>query len=127
MASATFARALTIGILLSCAAFGAYGTFGAGVRNGLFDALTRSAGSGAQEKGFLGGPTPYKTTYTGIRLIDNQLVILNAFFVPIIDGPQTWDVTFVYWCLMAEFCAAWVFIRIEGHRGANQHGRVVNW
>ncbi|KAG6354046.1 hypothetical protein INS49_005017 [Diaporthe citri] len=127
MASTTIARALTIGILLSCAAFGAYGTFGAGVGNGLFEALQRSAGYEAKEKGFLGGPTPYKTTYTGIRLIDNHLVVLNAFFVLIIDGPKTWDVTIAYWCLMAEFCAAWVFIRIEGHRSANQHGRIVNW
>lgn len=127
MASTTLARTLTIGILLSCAAFGAYGTFGAGVKNGLFESLQNSTGDQAEGKHFLCGPSPHKTTYTGIRVIDDQLFVLNAFFVLIIDGPKTWDVTFAYWCLMAEFCAAWVFISIEGHRGANQRGRIVNW
>lgn len=125
MASTTFARTLTIGILLSCAAFGAYGTFGAGIKNGLFESL--SAGDQGDEKHFLCGPTPHKTTYTGVKAIDDQLFVLNSFFVLIIDGPQTWDVAVVYWCLMAEFAAAWVFIKIEGHRGANQRGRIVNW
>lgn len=127
MASATFSRSLTIGILLLCSAFGAYSTFGACDKNGLLEALGSTSGYLAEEKYFLGGPQPYKTTYTGIRVLDNHLVALNGFFVIIIDGPATWDVTVAYWCLMAEVCAAWVFTRIEGHRGANQCGRIVNW
>lgn len=128
MPSITFARTLTSGILLGCAAFGGYATLGVCAKNGLLDALTRSSGYEAIEKYFLGGPSPYMTKYTGIRLIDNHLVALNGFFVMIIDGPATWDVTVTYWCLMAEVCAAWVFIRLEGYRGGNkQRGRLANW
>ncbi|KAI3391248.1 hypothetical protein diail_7673, partial [Diaporthe ilicicola] len=124
--STTFARALTVGILLSCAAFGAYGTFGAAANNGLLDSLGRSVGSEAREKQFLGGPVPYKTTYTGLQAIDDTLIFLVAFFVVITDGPTTWDVKIVYWCLLAEFSAAWAFIKLEGHRGGNR-GRIVSW
>lgn len=127
MTSAAFGRALTIGLLLGCAAFGAYGTFGAASQNGLFEALGRASGHHVKEQHFLGGPSPQKTRYTGIDFIDRHLVVLNAFFVLILDGPATWDVTVAYWVLMAEFCAAWMFIRIEGHREANQHGHIANW
>ncbi|KAL1882920.1 hypothetical protein Daus18300_000558 [Diaporthe australafricana] len=122
MASTTSARALTIGILLSCAAFGAYGTFGAASNNGLLE----SVGQAVAQKQFLGGPEPHKMTYTGIEAIDNHLVFLIAFFVVILDGPTTWDVRAVYWCLMADFAAAWMFIRLEGHRSGNR-GRIVSW
>lgn len=106
MASTAFARALTVGILLSCAAFGAYATLGACATNGLLEALGSSSGYQAEEKYFLGGPQPYKSAYTGIRVLDSHLVALNGFFVVIIDGPSTWYVTVAYWCLMAEVCAA---------------------
>ena len=129
MASTTFALTATIGILLLCAAFGGYATLGVGTKNGLLHALDQSSGYQAkEEKYFLGGPSPQKTTYTGIRLVDNHLVALNAFFVIILDGPATWDVTVVFWCLMAEVCAAWTFISIEGQRGrGNRHGGIVAW
>lgn len=126
MASTTSGRALAIGVLVACAAFGGYATFGAGTQNGLFESLQSSAGHGAQERHFICGPSPHKTTYTGIKAIDDQLFILVAFFVLIVDCPSTWDVKVVYWCLMAELCAAWVFIRLEGHRAGNR-GRIVSW
>lgn len=126
MGSATLGRALTIGLLLGCAAFGAYGTFGAAFKSGLFEALGRFSGHKVKEQHFLGGPSPQKTRYTGIGFIGKHLVVLNAFFAIILDGPATWDVIVAYWVLMAEFCAAWMFIRIEEHREANQHGHIAN-
>lgn len=127
MSSATLGRAFTIALLLGCTAFGAYATLGTASKNGLFDALGRSAGYHVEEQHFLGGPTPQKTTYTHIKFIDRQLVFMNSFFVLILDCPKTWDVTVAYWWLMSELCAAWMFIRIEGHREANQHGHITNW
>ncbi|KAG8167354.1 hypothetical protein KVR01_003043 [Diaporthe batatas] len=128
MASSTFGRTITAGILVACAVFGGYATFGASHKNGLLDALASSSGYQATKKYFLGGPTPYKTTYTGIELIDNHLAVLIGFFVILIDGPATWDVAVAYWLLMAEVCAAWLFIRLEGYRGGNsRHGRIVSW
>jgi hypothetical protein len=128
MTSTTFARTLTAGTLVACAAFGGYATLGVCAKNGLLHAVSISSGYAAKIKHFLGGPTPYKTAYTGISLIDNHLLALNGFFAIIIDGPATWDVTVPYWCLMAEACAAWVFVRLEGYRAGNDRkGGVVKW
>ena len=128
MASSTVSRAATITILATCAAFGAYGTFGAGFKNGLFDSIARSVGHEVEvkDKYFPGGPAPYKTTYTGIEAIDGQLVTLIAFFTYIIDGPKTWDAVLVYWYLMSQFCAGWTLLSLEGLRKGNK-GHVVSW
>lgn len=119
-------RLATIGILAACSAFGAYSTIGTGIKNGLFDSIGRSAGRKVVDRYFPGGPAPYKTTYTGIEAIDDPLVIIIAFFTYIIDGPKTWDVVLVYWYLMAQFCAGWTLLSLEGLRKANK-GHVVSW
>lgn len=128
MASSTFRRTLTAGILVACAVWGGYATMGACDKNGLLNVLGSTSGYDATEKYFLGGPTPYKTTYTGIEVVDNHLAALIGFFVILIDGPATWDVAVTYWLLMAEACAAWLFMRLEGYRGGNsQQWRIVSW
>ncbi|ROV88132.1 hypothetical protein VMCG_10420 [Cytospora schulzeri] len=119
-------RPVTLVILAACAAFGAYGTMGAGLRNGLFDSMTKSVGRDVEDKYFAGGPAPYKTAYTGVEAIDDHLITLVAFFIYIIDGPKTWGVVLVYWYLMAQLCAGWMLLSMEGLRQGNR-GRVVSW
>lgn len=99
---------------------------GAGFKNGLFDSMTKSAGHQIKDKYFPGGPAPYKTSYTGVQAIDDHLVTLISFFIYIIDGPKTWDVVLVYWYLMAQFCAGWMLLSMEGLRQGNR-GRIVSW
>lgn len=119
-------RAATVAVLAACSIFGAYGTFGAGIQNGLFDSITKSSGCGVKDKYLLGGPAPYKTTYTGFAAVDSPLTTMIAFFTYIIDGPKTWDVVLVYWYLMAQFCAGWTLLSLEGLRKGNR-GRIVSW
>ncbi|KUI68481.1 hypothetical protein VM1G_04663 [Cytospora mali] len=126
MTSSIIPRSATIATLAACAVLGAYGTFVAGIKNGLFDSITKSAGQKVHDKYFPGGPAPYKTTYTGFDVIDGHLIILIAFFTYIIDGPKTWDVVLVYWYLMSQFCAGWTLLSLEGLRKGNK-GRVVSW
>lgn len=119
-------RPVTIVVLAACSIFGAYGTFVAASQNGLFESITKSSSYGVKNRYFLGGPAPYKTTYTGLEAVDNQLSTLIAFFTYIIDGPKTWDVVLVYWYLMAQFCAGWTLLSLEGLRRGNR-GRAVSW
>lgn len=98
--STNTARYVTIAILAGCSAFGAYATMGTSSRNGLFAALTKAAGHGvkAKSKYFPGGPAPYKTTYTGVEAIDNQLLVLIGFFSVILGGGNTLAVSWVTRC-----------------------------
>lgn len=127
MASSTTAlRILAISILISLSAFGAYCTFGAAAKNGLFAAITKASGPNAEPKYFPGGPVPYKTTYTGIAALDDKLVTLIAVFTAILDGPKTEDVSWVSRYLMLQFLAGWTLISLEGLRQGNR-GRIVSW
>lgn len=126
MAPHSLPRVVTVLILASCAFLGGYGTLGAGFQNGFFESISKAAGQGAAAAYFPGGPEPYRTRYTGIAAIDNQLVTLIAFFIFIIDGPQTWDITLSYWYLMLHFCAGMCLLALEGLRKGNR-GRLVSW
>jgi len=112
--------------LLACAGFGGYGTLGAGFRDGMFGTITKATEAGASTAVFPGGPTPYRTSYTGVGLLDDRLVPLLAFFTFIIDGPQTWDITLSYWYLMAHFGAGMCLLLLEGTRRGNRR-RAVSW
>jgi hypothetical protein len=114
-------------ILLGCAGFGGYGTFGAGSQNGLFEVISNSAGRPAASERYIpGGPEPIRTRYTGVVAIDDHVIVLVAFFTFLIDGPQTWDITLSYWYLMAHFCAGWTLMALEGLRKGNR-GKLVSW
>lgn len=128
MAPTTVHRWLTIAILAGCSALGAYATFGAASKNGLLAAIGKAVGSDVEPeaKHFPGGPTPYKTTYTGITAIDDTLLTLIAFFIILLDGPKTQDTVWVSRYLMTQFLAGWVLLTLEGLRKGNK-GRVVSW
>ncbi|KAJ9150778.1 hypothetical protein NKR23_g3349 [Pleurostoma richardsiae] len=127
MAPGALSRVVVILILLGCAGFGGYGTFGAGSQNGLFEVISNSAGRPAASERYIpGGPEPIRTRYTGIVAIDDHVIVLVAFFTFLIDGPQTWDITLSYWYLMAHFCAGWTLMALEGLRKGNR-GKLVSW
>ena len=126
MASKPPSRVAAVVALLACAAFGGYGTFGAGFQNGMFDTITKASEGGAAKMVFPGGPTPYRTSYTGIAAVDDHLVTLVAFFTFIIDAPQTYDITLSYVYLMAHFWAGMCLLLLEGTRNGNR-GKVVSW
>lgn len=129
MASPTrIARFITIAILAACSAFGAYATLGTASRNGLLASLARAIGPGvkAKAKYFPGGPAPFKTTYTGIAAIDDQLLLLISFFSIILDTAKTQDVSWVSRYLLTQFLAGWVLLSVEGLRHGNK-GRIVSW
>lgn len=126
MAPSKSALALTVAGLLACAGMGAYGTFGAGFNNGLFAAIENSVGRAQPDPYFISGPKPYRLVYTGFEPFDRQLRTLISFFVLLIDGPKTGDVVLVYWYLMAQFCAGWSLLFLEGMRRGNAD-RAVSW
>lgn len=115
-------------ILAACSAFGAYATFGAASKNGLFAAITKAVGAGVKPKSrhLPGGPTPYKTTYTGVAAVDDHLLTLIAFFTLLLDGPKTQDAVWVSRYMITQFLAGWVLLTLEGLREGNK-GRVVSW
>lgn len=126
--STSAARFITIALLAGCSAFGAYATLGTSSRNGLFEALSKAAGSEvkAKSKHFPGGPTPYKLTYTGVTAIDDTLVVLNAFFSVILSDANSQDVSWVLRYLSTQFLAGWLLVYVEGLRRGNK-GRIVSW
>ncbi|KAF3768093.1 hypothetical protein M406DRAFT_350904 [Cryphonectria parasitica EP155] len=125
--SFNFKTIATLLILGGCSAFGAYATIGTGLRTGLFAALRKGAGPkvAAESKRYLAGPEPYKTTFTGLPFIDNQLCTLVGFFTVLLDGPKTLDVSLVSWYLFTQLLAGWILVSLEGLRQGNQ-GRIVS-
>lgn len=128
MVSSTPYRWLTIAILAGCSAFGAYATFGAASKNGLFAAITKAVGPDVKPKSkhLPGGPAPYKLSYTGVAGIDDHLLTLISFFTIILDGPKTLDLVWVTRYVMTQFLAGWVLISLEGLRHGNK-GRIASW
>ena len=127
-AALTTALVAAVAVILACGIAGGYGTLGAGVQNGLFDAIHNAVTGheGAVPPYLPGGPLPYCTTFTGVPVIDRPLLGTVAWFILMIDAPQTWDVRLSFWYLMAQFCAAWCLISLEGQRRINR-GRLVSW
>lgn len=125
MTSTSPSRALALTLLLSCAVVGGYGTMAAGFKNGFFKALANCTRE-ATDPYIPGGPTPFKTRYTGIDAVDNHLVVLVAFFAALIDGEKGWEATLSSWYLMAQLWAGWSLLSLEGLRRGNK-GRAVSW
>lgn len=119
-------RVLTAAVIVACGTLGVYGTLVAGFQNGLFDAISQSVGPGGRQPSYLGGPAPSRATFTGIEAIDSVLFGLVAFFTIMIDGPRSWDVILSNWYLIAQFCAGFSLLVLEGHRQGNR-GRLVSW
>jgi hypothetical protein len=57
--------------------------------------------------------------YTGIKPIDNQILIMVGFFWPGIDGSRV-DISLVLLDLVAQAVATWVLVTIESLRIGNR-------
>lgn len=127
-ASTTTARFITIALLAGCTAFGAYATFGTAARNGLLTTVRGAAGRDVapKDKYFIGGPTPYKTTFTGVAAIDNVLAVLIGIFSLILSDANPVHVSYLAKYLLTQFLAGWVLMSVEGLRWGNK-GRIVSW
>ncbi|KAL1875629.1 hypothetical protein Plec18167_005565 [Paecilomyces lecythidis] len=66
-----------------------------------------------------GGDGPIKTNLTGIKTLDENLLIhLNAFFLRVVDGKAP-DLSLYAFAFTGSFGAAWILITVEGWRKGN--------
>lgn len=94
-------------------------------KNGAVASIKNSAGRPVDPY-ISGGVHPFKTTYTGVKAIDHQLLVLVPFFAYILDAPHTWGTTASLWYLLAHFFSAYALLSLEGLRRGNA-GRIVSW
>ncbi len=110
---------------VAIAVIGAVGTYGVlynGFITGLFPAIT----IGMERMEFPGCPVPFKSTYTGVAVLDETLLCLVPFFCFILNGKQTWADTLSNWYLTAQWVPAWVLLSLEAIRKGNR-GRAASW
>ncbi|KAB5577959.1 hypothetical protein GE09DRAFT_535948 [Coniochaeta sp. 2T2.1] len=125
MSSLGTLRAALLPVFAACALVGGYaGMYMSGV-NGAIESSKNSAGR-AVDPYISGGVHPFKNSYTGIRAIDDTLLVLVPFFAYILDTPQSWGIRVSFWYLMINFFAATSVIFLEGQRRGNA-GRLVSW
>ncbi|GAD95170.1 hypothetical protein NFIA_077520 [Paecilomyces variotii No. 5] len=95
--------------------FGIYAIFVFSSRNGLFTLLDDAIYSRTMP----GGDGPIKTNLTGIKALDENLLIhLNAFFLRVVDGSAP-DLSLYAFAFTGSFGAAWILITVEGWRKGN--------
>ena len=104
-------------ILLLIAASTIYTLWIVPYQSGLLTPLLNLSKPGA----VLPGPTsaPVRLHYTGIKLLDRQLVTMIAFFWPGIEGSRA-DISLVLLEILAQVDATWVLLVIESLRVGNK-------
>ena len=104
------------------ATLGGYATLYSSLTNNFLAALIRTVGHLHPVSGryLPGGPEPFKSTYTGIRALDEHLCGLVGFFLAAVDGQQDLETTLGLWGLMAMFFSAWLLLVLEGLRAGNK-------
>jgi hypothetical protein len=126
MATKRVLKTAVVVSIAACSVIGGYCALVTSSKNGLFDSIANSVGRDDQQKYIPGGPTPIRTTFTGIKHVDTQLLTLVTFFAFLIDGPQAWNDTLSFWYLMAQLYAGWCLVVLEGRRKGNR-GKAVSW
>ncbi|KAB5545906.1 hypothetical protein GE09DRAFT_1061283 [Coniochaeta sp. 2T2.1] len=125
MSSPGTLRAALLPIFAACALVGGYaGMYMSGV-NGAMESSKNSAGRPVDPY-ISGGVHPFKNSYTGVKAVDEVLLVLVPFFAYILDTPQSWAIRASFWYLMINFFAATSVIFLEGQRRGNA-GRLVSW
>lgn len=119
-------RILTGAVLATVLAFGAYSAFDPIGRNGVAPAILKTHVVPASERYCPGAPTPFRDTYTGITLLDDEVRTLVCFFAIIVQGPQKEDVPWASLYLFVQLFGSWALITLEGLRRGNR-GRLVSW
>lgn len=124
--STTMSRVLTGAVLAAVCAFGAYSAFDPIGWNGVAPAILKSHVVPASERYCPGAPTPFRDTYTGITVLDNEVRTLVCFFAIILQGPQKEDIPWASLYLFVQLFGSWALIALEGLRRGNR-GRLVSW
>ena len=108
---------ITRGLLATVWTFGAYSTWYLFLNNGTGDQVDEVLA--AKPPLLPGTQELLKTTFTGIKPIDDQLALLAVIFYPVLDGslPQA-----SLWALMfgGQVAAVYVLMLIESVRSGNQ-------
>lgn len=106
----------TIKYILPLISFlGVYTIFIFSSRNGLFTLLDDAIYSRTMPA----GDGPIKTNLTGIKALDEGLLIhLNAFFLRVVDGSAP-DLSLYAFSFTGSFGAAWILITVEAWRKGN--------
>ena len=104
-------------LLFLLSAWGFWTLWGFPYTNGMLKILKDLSSPGA----LIPGPTwaPMKQHYTGIKLIDQQLTTLSAFFFTAVDGNRA-DVSLIGLDLGGSVVAAWMLMTVESMRAGNR-------
>jgi hypothetical protein len=103
---------------------GIQGTFVAGFQDGYFPFL-----------GQLNNERPYQAPYhppnpipryTGIKAVDDQLVILVGFFAAMFLDERPYETRLLLLWLFGQFAAIWTVLLLEGVRRGNR-GKIISW
>ena len=127
MASLNIAKLRTVLLPLigACALVGGYAGMYTAAKNGTIQSIRNSANR-PDNPYISGGVHPFRQTYTGLSLIDDQLLVLVPFFAYILDCPHGWDITALSWYLLLHFFSAFALLYLEALRRGNA-GRAVSW
>jgi len=101
--------------------FAIYSTWYLLLNNGAADHLNRIQNS--NPKLLPGTNQPVKTSYTGIRAIDDQLITLAIVFWDTLDGSKPHASLFAF-MFAGQYLAGWTLMLIEGSR-AHHPRRVI--
>lgn len=104
-------------ILLLSAACGLYTLWIFPYQTGLIDMLLDFQKPGTVLPG--SQSVPVRHHYTGVKVIDNQIVTMTAFFWPALDGSRA-DISLVVLEILTQGIAAWVLVMIESLRMGNK-------
>ncbi|KAI0481117.1 hypothetical protein GGR56DRAFT_628949 [Xylariaceae sp. FL0804] len=118
------ARYALVPLCVGASVFGFYTTLATTAKNG--GGAVISAVADGRVALLRGAPEPFKRVYTGYPAIDGQLSIVVGFFSFLVDGPVPPDAFLFYVWGMAQFCAAWTLLMLEGFRAGNR-GRIVSF
>ncbi|KAI1808766.1 hypothetical protein F4811DRAFT_559144 [Daldinia bambusicola] len=90
--------------------------------------LLREIARGSSEAvTLIGGPTPFKYTYTGIGFVDAIISHWTAFVAALVDDPELrWNTWALYIESMGQFCVGWGLLLLECRRAGNR-GLAVSW
>lgn len=103
---------------------GIRGTFVAGFEDGYFPFLGRlKDGEPFKAPYHPPGPIP---RWTGIQVVDDQLVTLTGFFAAMFLDDRPYETRLLLLWLFGQFAAIWTLMLLEGVRRGNK-GKFVSW
>ncbi|KAK6952802.1 hypothetical protein Daesc_005096 [Daldinia eschscholtzii] len=114
-------------LFLGMGLFGVMATDGQLFAGPLGKLLRQIARGSSEAVTLIGGPTPFKYTYTGIGFVDAVISHWTAFVAALVDDPELrWNTWALYIESMGQFCVGWGLLLLECRRAGNR-GLAVSW